>query len=67
MIGTHDEDHYFDCHEAAGEIERLRRFGRLADDEVAAIEFASQVLLDNQCPKVSARLRAMAARLGRSI
>jgi hypothetical protein len=24
MIGTEDEQHYFDCQEAAGEIERLR-------------------------------------------
>jgi hypothetical protein len=24
MLGTADEDHYWDCHEAAGEIERLR-------------------------------------------
>jgi hypothetical protein len=24
MLGTDDEDHYWDCHEAAGEIERLR-------------------------------------------
>jgi hypothetical protein len=27
MIGTDDEDHYFDCHEAAAEIERLRLTG----------------------------------------
>jgi hypothetical protein len=25
MIGTDDEDHYFDCHDAANEIERLRK------------------------------------------
>ena len=24
MIGTDDEQHYWDCHDAAGEIERLR-------------------------------------------
>jgi hypothetical protein len=24
MLGTDDEQHYFDCHDAAGEIERLR-------------------------------------------
>jgi len=24
MIGTDDEQHYFDCHDAAAEIERLR-------------------------------------------
>jgi hypothetical protein len=33
MIGTDDEDHYWDCHEAAGEIERLR----LTDAEREAI------------------------------
>ena len=33
MIGTDDEDHYWDCHEAAGEIERLR----LTDAEREAV------------------------------
>ena len=37
MIGTDDEAHYFDCHEAAAEIERLRRWGRLTDAEREAI------------------------------
>jgi len=41
MIGTDDEDHYFDCHEAAGEIERLRRWGRLTDAEREAIDWAA--------------------------
>jgi len=40
MIGTDDEDHYFDCHEAAGEIERLRLWGRLTDAEREALEVA---------------------------
>ncbi len=40
MIGTDDEDHYFDCHEAAGEIERLRLWGRLTDEERAAVAVA---------------------------
>jgi hypothetical protein len=40
MIGTDDEQHYFDCHEAAGEIERLRRWGRLTDAEREAVEWA---------------------------
>lgn len=26
MIGTDDEDHYWDCKDAADEIERLRHF-----------------------------------------
>lgn len=28
MIGTDDEQHYWDCHNAADEIERLRQFDR---------------------------------------
>jgi hypothetical protein len=40
MIGTDDEDHYFDCHEAAAEIERLRSWGRLTDEERAAVAVA---------------------------
>jgi hypothetical protein len=37
MLGTDDEQHYFDCHEAAGEIERLRQWGRLTDEEWDAL------------------------------
>lgn len=34
MIGTCDDDHYWDCHEAAAEIERLRTsIRRLADQD----------------------------------
>ena len=40
MIGTDDEQHYFDCHEAAAEIERLRQWGRLTDAEREAVEAA---------------------------
>jgi len=36
MIGTDDEQHYFDCHDAAAEIERLR----LTDAEREAIAAA---------------------------
>ena len=36
MLGTDDEQHYFDCHDAAAEIERLR----LTDAEREAIEEA---------------------------
>ena len=35
MIGTDDEQHYWDCHDAAGEIERLR----LTDAEREAVRF----------------------------
>lgn len=40
MIGADDEDHYFDCHEAAAEIERLRLWGRLTDAEREAVGIA---------------------------
>ena len=34
MIGTDDEAHYWDCHEAAGEIERLRTIMyRIVDED----------------------------------
>jgi hypothetical protein len=34
MIGTDDENHYWDCHDAAAEIERLREaIRRLADQD----------------------------------
>jgi hypothetical protein len=36
MLGTADEDHYWDCHAAAHEIERLR----LTDAEREAIGWA---------------------------
>lgn len=31
MIGTDDEQHYWDCHDAANEIERLRKREELWD------------------------------------
>jgi hypothetical protein len=37
MIGTDDEQHYWDCHDAAAEIERLR----LTDAERQAIDWAA--------------------------
>jgi hypothetical protein len=37
MLGTDDEDHYWDCHDAAGEIERLR----LTDAEREAVDWAA--------------------------
>ena len=40
MLGTPDEDHYWDTHEAAGEIERLRQWGRLTEEEREAVERA---------------------------
>ena len=40
MIGTDDEQHYWDCHDAAAEIERLR----LTDAEREAVRFCALVL-----------------------
>jgi hypothetical protein len=39
MLGTDDEQHYWDCHDAAAEIERLRRYRDMAeaDREVAML------------------------------
>ena len=62
MIGTADEEHYFDCHEAAGEIERLRQFGTLTRGERRALEFAIGVYpLDDS---VRDTLRSLLRRLG---
>lgn len=38
MIGTDDEAHYWDCHDAAVEIERLRKWARPTDAERDAVE-----------------------------
>jgi hypothetical protein len=45
MIGTDDEQHYWDCHDAAGEIERLR----LTDAEREAIADAIRRLWGFDC------------------
>ena len=50
LIGTDDEEHYFDCHEAAGEIERLRSLVRFQDavirsGDVACLTEAERALL----------------------
>jgi hypothetical protein len=65
MIGTDDEQHYFDCHEAAGEIERLRRWGRLTDAErerVSVVADWASEHLGQDDPGVVA-LRALMERL----
>lgn len=56
MIGTDDEQHYWDCHDAATEIERLR----LTDEERAAIQTAMNAYGDNnddrECEIIEATL-----------
>lgn len=44
LIGTVDEDTYRACHEAAGEIERLRQHPTLTRREVDVIAWAGFVL-----------------------
>lgn len=67
MIGTDDESHYFDCHEAAAEIERLRRWGRLTDDERRAVREAADAYAGNDddadCERIAVTLRSLMARL----
>jgi hypothetical protein len=63
MLGTPDEDHYWDTHEAAGEIERLRQWGRLTEEEREAVERAAD-LIDNKTFGDSATLRGLLERLG---
>jgi hypothetical protein len=57
MIGTADEAHYWDCHDAAAEIERLRA----TNAERRAMEFAIAAYpLDDSIP---ATLRGLLERL----
>jgi hypothetical protein len=69
MLGTADEDHYWDSHEAAGEIERLRQWGRLTDAERRAVALMAEVAADPRggavqagCD-VAATLRGLLARM----
>jgi hypothetical protein len=68
MIGTDDEDHYWACHEAAAEIERLRRWGRLTDDERLAVREAADAYESNNgdadCERIAATLGSLLERLG---
>ena len=58
MLGTADEDHYWDCHAAAAEIERLR----LTDAEREAVERAAD-LIDNKTCGDSSTLRGLLERM----
>jgi hypothetical protein len=69
MLGTADEDHYWDSHEAAGEIERLRRWAKLTDAEREAVTLMAEVAADPRggavqagCD-VAATLRGLLARM----
>lgn len=51
MIGTDDEPHYWDVHEAAGEIEKLRSLARFQDrvirsGDVACLTIDERASLD---------------------
>ena len=56
MIGTADEQHYWDCHDAAAEIERLR----LTDAEREVIQWAANAMR----PECRATLRGLLERIG---
>ena len=62
MIGTEDEQHYWDCHDAAAEIERLR----LTNEEREAIREAVGAYNDNDddedCAKIAATLHGLLKR-----
>ena len=62
MLGTDDEEHYFDCHEAAGEIERLRKWGRLTEEEREAVETAAMEADAHQHSLRAATLRGLLER-----
>jgi hypothetical protein len=63
MIGTDDEQHYWDAHEAAGEIERLR----LTDAERQAVDDAAiwygGVEEDARCQAIASTLRGLLERM----
>jgi hypothetical protein len=47
MLGTDDEQHYWDCHEAAAEIERLRlALARLADQDATFSIIGGNMIVD---------------------
>ena len=47
MIGTDDEQHYWDCHDAAEEIERLRlALARLADQNATFSVIGGNMIVD---------------------
>jgi hypothetical protein len=58
MIGSDDEQHYWDCHDAAAEIERLR----LTNEEREAIELAIATWVCK--PQLKATLRGLLERNG---
>lgn len=59
MIGTDDEQHYWDCQDAAAEIERLR----LTEAERAAVEWFACYGVDRPLGH-STTLRGLLERLG---
>jgi hypothetical protein len=72
MLGTDDEQHYWDCHNAAAEIERLRSYAKsdekrrdsdtsgasLTDAEREAIREAAGAYIDNDDDEECAKIAA---------
>ena len=54
MIGTDDEQHYWDCHDAADEIERLHTaIRRIADQDATLSVQGGNVTVTMDCPYVT--------------
>jgi len=52
MIGTDDEQHYWDCHQAADHIESLRQEVRTQRLEIAGLREERRTLVDADRPAV---------------
>jgi predicted glycoside hydrolase/deacetylase ChbG (UPF0249 family) len=65
MLGTDDEDHYWDCHEAVHEIERLREaIRRLAEQDATLSVCDGNVTVTTDATLTDAEREAIAAGLG---
>ena len=50
MLGTDDEQHYWDCHDSADEIERLHlAIRRLADQDATLSVVGGNVIVEVEC------------------
>jgi hypothetical protein len=67
MIGTPDEAHYWDCHDAASEIERLREaIRRLADQDATLSVCEGNVTVTMDTPLTDAEREAITVACGDS-
>jgi predicted glycoside hydrolase/deacetylase ChbG (UPF0249 family) len=62
MLGTDDEDHYWDCHEAVHEIERLREaIRRLAEQDATLSVQGGNVIVEMDATLTDAERVAISA------